>query len=151
MSKKRIRFLLAGLLLACSSLAAQESLDLAGIIGMDLDTAFRKLGPPAEVFAVRGEQAWQDDVVFYYERSFYLFWYQNRVWQVRLDQRYPGEFFALKMGLAKEEVAARIGKPLKDLQDSFLYNLEDRGYPLRLRIFFEQGLLSDLYCYRGDF
>ena len=102
------------------------------------------------MFSARGGEEWQDDVVFYYPQHLYLFWYQNRVWQVRLDQRYAGEFLGLKMGQSREAALAALGSPFKELSDSLVYQLEDRGYPVRARLYFENGLLRDAYCFRGD-
>ena len=68
--------------------AEAEELDIPSLIGMDLASAIEGLGAPQEAYAIRGEELWQDDVVFYYEQHLYLFWFRNRIWQVRLDSRY---------------------------------------------------------------
>ena len=46
-------------------------------IGMDIKTAWETLGHPEEIFPMRGEKEWHDDVIFYYGNHFYLFWYKN--------------------------------------------------------------------------
>ena len=140
------------LVLAASSAQAQEvqSLDLPGLVGLNLAEALERFGAPAEVSAVRGEEAWQDDVVFFYPQHLYLFWYQNRVWQVRLDALYEGGFRGLAMGASRSAVRQALGAPMKELEDSVVYQLEERGYPVRLRLYFEEERLVDLYCYRGD-
>jgi hypothetical protein len=92
-------------------------------------------------------------VVFFYPGHLYLFWYQDRVWQARVDEHHGGGFLAargLAMGARREEVLGLLGPPMRELGDSLVYHLEDRGYPVRLRLYFREGLLADAYCYRGD-
>jgi len=72
-------FFLFNVLLFCFALQAGQALELAEIVGMELEKAYKDFGGPAEVFTVRGEEEWQDDVVFYYDSHFYLFWFENRV------------------------------------------------------------------------
>ncbi|HEB09929.1 MAG TPA: hypothetical protein ENI06_01800 [Spirochaetales bacterium] len=144
-------FLLLCVLFFCFALQAGQALELAEIVGMELEKAYKDFGTPVEVFPVRGEEEWQDDVVFYYDSHFYLFWFENRVWQVRVDNRYPGEFLKLKMGNSEAEVIAGLGVPFKREGNSLFYNLQDRAYPLRLRLSFDNGFLVDAYCYRSDF
>jgi len=146
----RFLLLLCGLLF-CFASPGGQALELAEILGMELETAYKDFGAPAEVFTVRGEEGWQDDVVFYYDSHFYLFWFENRVWQVRVDNRYTGEFLKLIMGNSEAEVIARLGVPFKREGNSLFYNLQDHAYPLRLRLSFDNGLLVDAYCYRSDF
>lgn len=147
--------LLLSLWLATAAAAAQEpaDLDLSGLVGLTPPEAFERFGAPTEVFAARGAENWQDDVVFFYPSHLYLFWNQNRVWQARVDERYSGSFLAsraLAMGAGRTEVLTLLGPPMRELGDSLVYHLEDRGYPVRLRLYFREGLLADAYCYRGD-
>jgi hypothetical protein len=129
------------------------AVDLPALVGLTLAEALGKLGAPEQVFCARGAESWQDDVVFYYPAHLYLFWYQDRVWQARVDGRYAGGFLAspaLAMGAKREEALAALGPPLREVGDSLVYHLEDRGYPVRLRLYFREGRLADAYCYRGD-
>ena len=133
--------------------ATSPGLDLPALVGLTPPEAFQLFGAPEQVYAARGEESWQDDVVFYYPGHLYLFWYQNRVWQARVDERFSGSFLASKtlaMGAGRTEVLALLGPPMRELGDSLVYHLEDRGYPVRLRLYFREGLLADAYCYRGD-
>ena len=152
-----VSFLL--LALASARAPAQEpaqappGLDLPALVGLTLPEAFQLFGAPEQVFAARGQESWQDDVVFYYPGHLYLFWYQNRVWQARVDEHHAGGFLAsggLAMGRSREEVLGLLGPPMRELGESLVYHLEDRGYPVRLRLYFREGLLADAYCYRGD-
>jgi hypothetical protein len=132
---------------------ARQELDLPALVGLTLPEALARFGAPEQVFAARGEESWQDDVVFYYPDHLYLFWYQSRVWQVRVDELHAGGFLAsraLAMGARREEVLGLLGPPMRELDESLVYHLEDRGYPVRLRLYFRDGRLADAYCYRGD-
>jgi hypothetical protein len=133
--------------------AEAPGLDLPALVGLTLAQASRLYGSPEQVFCARGQESWQDDVVFYYPGHLYLFWYQDRVWQARVDEHHEGGFLAsraLAMGERREEVLAALGPPMRELGDALVYHLEDRGYPVRLRLYFREGLLADAYCYRGD-
>ncbi len=133
--------------------ALPASVDLPALVGLSLAEALQRLGAPEQVFCARGAENWQDDVVFYYPAHLYLFWYQDRVWQARVDERYVGAFLAsslLAMGANRQEALATLGPPMREVGDSLVYHLEDRGYPVRLRLYFREGRLADVYCYRGD-
>jgi hypothetical protein len=154
--------LLLTALLGAAGAGAQEGpptaapgapLEAPALIGLGLADVFARLGAPAEVLAVRGPSPGEDDVVFYYPQHLYLFWFQNRVWQVRFDRRHDGAPFAVRMGSTRSQVAEALGPlgpPLGELPDGVVYQLEDRGYPVRLRLYFEEDRLVDLYCYRAD-
>ncbi len=129
---------------------AEEALELPELIGMDLNQAYQTFGVPVQVYPLRGSETWQDDVVFYYPEHIYLFWFRSRVWQVRVDSRYGKQLFSLRMGDSRERVLELMGAPGKEFEDSLLYHLEDRGYPVRVRFYFEDGVLTDVYCFRGD-
>jgi hypothetical protein len=124
--------------------------DLAGLIGLDVEEAYTRLGPPREVFPLRGQEPWQDDVVFLYPGHLHLFWYDGHVWQARLDGGFSGEVFGLRMGATRVRVREVMGPPWREQEDALVYHLEDRGFPVRLAFYFEGELLSDVYCYRGD-
>ena len=138
------------LLLPCGTLHAQEIVDLPALIGLTLGEVHQSLGAPAEVYALRGQEPEQDDVVFYYPSHLYLFWFENRVWQVRADSRFPGQVFALSMGASRQQVIAALGRPILEFPDSLVFHIEDRGYPIQARLYFDESGLADVYCFRGD-
>lgn len=143
--------------------AADPVADKLLLIGMTPEESFAALGAPTEMFVFRGAESRLDDVVFYFTTSLYVFWYENRIWQVRADSRYGGAFMGLRMGFTREQVIAVIDRPFQEVAESLVFLLSDasllpgtggrnRGlYPLRLRAFFREGRLADLYLYRGDF
>jgi len=150
---RRLRFaILASTLLMLLGAApyAEEALDVPALIGLTLEEAQESLGAPAEVYALRGETPEEDDVVFYYPGHLYLFWFENRVWQVRLDSRFPGEVFSFSMGASRQQVIDALGRPILQFPDSLVFHIEDRGYPIQARLYFDESGLVDLYCFRGD-
>jgi len=145
------------------SAAERASLDPIQMVGMNLTDAFASVGAPEEVFSYRGAAEALDDVVFYYPGAVYLFWYRSRVWQVRVDARFPGTFLGLRMGDSRVRVVEAVGRQYQEVDGSLVFFLPDASlidgtngrskgaYPLRLRVFFQDGKLSDAYLYRGDF
>ncbi len=139
------------LLLCGGVLAAQDSgvvpaADPVSLVGATLAEAVSLLGAPRSVHAVRGPEAWQDDVVFVYtDRD--LYWFQDRVWQVGVSAAY-----GLALGDSREQVLAVKGEPLQRLADAFVYALPAAAWPLRLRLGFDgAGRVRNLFVYRADF
>ncbi len=126
-------------------------------LGFSIEEAYKQFGSPDEVSVFRGEEAWQDDVIFFYEDFLSLFWYENRVWQIRLDHRYDSEVYGLGMGIEKKPAAVILGEKFGDpiFLDaiSLIYRLPagNIDYPVYVRFVFTEDRLSDLYIYRGDF
>jgi len=157
MRSMRVRLKFKTLLLALfllfllgEALPAQEALDLPALIGLNLEEVYQSLGVPAEVYALRGKTPEQDDVVFYYPSHLYLFWFEKRVWQVRVDDRFSGQVFSFSMGTSLQQVIAELGRPILQFPDSLVFHIEDRGYPIQARLYFDESGLVDLYCFRGD-
>ncbi|MEJ2664138.1 MAG: hypothetical protein P8107_08875 [Spirochaetia bacterium] len=153
MTMKPVKFLLiCFILFGC--LARQLQADpvlMVNWLGMDLQSAYKEFGTPREVFCYRGDKADEDNVVFYYDDHIYLFWFENRVWTVRFDERYEKEFMGVKMGVAKEQVLEVLGSKYEEADGSLVFYLPDRGFPVRLRLFFRKNKLYDAYLYRGDY
>jgi hypothetical protein len=137
-------------LLFCPSMFADD-VDPASIIGMELKQAFDAFGAPREVFSFRGPEEWQDNVVFFYPNYTYLFWYRNRVWQVRCDGRFGGTLFGLSFGMGRKAVKEKLGRPLADQDGSLYFDIDGGKYPIRVRLVFAAESLSDVYVYRSDF
>jgi hypothetical protein len=118
---------------------------------MTLNEAFERFGVPAEVRSVRGDEPWQDDVVFRYDHGMSLFWFRQRVWQVRFDKGFTGSFLDLSLGASRARTVELLGHPFYSEGDWLLYHFAGDGFPVRLRLFFGDGGLEDAYLYRGDF
>jgi hypothetical protein len=144
-------FLAFLLSLATLPSAFAEDFDPVRFIGLDPQAAFSTLGSPQEVFAFRGADEKQDNVVFFYPDFLYLFWYRNRVWQVRVDMRFAKPVFGLSLGMTEEEVEKSRTRPLIPAGNSLYFNLDDEKFPLRVRLLFTSGVLSDVYVYRSDY
>ena len=115
-------------------------------VGMTLEDLIGRFGTPKSVIVVRGNESWQDDVVFQYaEGDFYI--YVDRVWQVRL---------ASALGISnrdrKNAVLRTLGNTAEDKGDYVLFPISSREWPLMLRVNFNNsGLTSAIYIYRPDF
>ena len=124
---------------------------VSAVLGTSLDEAFRSFGVPRKVYSARGDASWQDDVVFEYAEGFSLFWYKDRVWQLRFGPEFRLKFRDAGPGSSREEIEALMGKPFHAEDDWMLYHFAGQGFPLRLRLFFGEKGLEDIYIYRGDF
>lgn len=127
--------------------AGQDLLqDPSWLIGATLQSIITQFGSPLAVYAVRGPESWQDDVVFSYD-GIDLYWYQNRVWQIGLSEGY-----GIKKGDKKEAVLAILGEPLIQEESYLVFRLPSRGWPLRLRVQCnEQQVVQSLYVYRPEY
>ncbi|MBL8966863.1 MAG: hypothetical protein JNG85_07635 [Spirochaetaceae bacterium] len=125
--------------------------DAAPLLGFRLDEAYARLGVPAAVGAHRGAEAWQDDVVFSYKGGYSLFWFGDRLWQLRFVPGYPGSVYGLFLGDSADKVYSLLGTPFYEADSSLVYRLPYRGYPVRLRVVLVEGKVADLYLYRADF
>lgn len=121
-------------------------------IGLTLEQAISVFGYPDSMYVYRGEEAWQDDVVFYYPNHLYLFWYNDRVWQIRLDKRYTAPFFGLSIGDSKETVNELLGNAIGAEENWEVYQMASDGFSIRMRLFYsEENEINDVYIYRGDY
>jgi hypothetical protein len=125
--------------------------DPAPLLGLALPEAIARYGPPATVFPVRGEEAWQDDVAFRYEPGYTLFLYGDRLWQLRFAAPYAGSVYGLFLGDEVDKACSLLGEPYERGEDFLVYRMPYRGYPVRLRLGFVDGKVSDIYVYRADF
>ncbi len=128
------------------------------LMGMLPSGVLEIAGAPEAVYPMRGESQWQDDVIFYYPTNLYLFFYDNRVWQVRADHRFKGEILGLSPGMEKSRIRELLGKPYHEEENEEIYlnpagmTRLQKGFPVRLRLIFgENGELYDIYLYRGDY
>ncbi len=113
--------------------------------------AINWLGSPSSLFAYRGTETSEDNVVFYYQDHLYLFWFQDRVWQVRADERWVGNVDGVRMGMTLSEVIDFWGPPINNRDENPTWTLPDRGYPVRVRLYFgDDNRLADIYVYRSD-
>jgi len=146
--RKRI-LICAVLLIAAPQLWPQQAgsgnEDIISTIGLRLEDLFLRYGAPKEVHAVRGEEHWQDDVVFVYnEWDFFI--YRDRVWQIGLKSGY-----GIKIGDAKAAALLVLADKARDNGDYLLYPITGGAWPLSLRVNFNAGRISGIFVYRSDY
>ena len=122
-----------------------------GALGMTPYEAFGTFGAPETIYPQPGPAEWQQDVVFYYSDHSYLYWFENRVWQVRFDRRHKDPVLGVYMGSSQNLVRSVLGPPLADEPGELVYPMVERGFPMRLRLLFEEDRLIEAFLYRCDF
>jgi hypothetical protein len=136
----------AGLLLlfAALPLAAQE--DPVQIVGLTLRSVYERYGIPESVYAVRGAEEWQDDVVFVY-KDWDLYIYRDRVWQLGLKSA-----LGISLGDSSGMAFLMLGEEVQAFEGYLLYSLPPRSWPLQLRLDLDEaGKVTAIYIYRSDF
>lgn len=137
--------MLSFLLLPAVLAFAQTGDDPSSLIGMTLSDLFKTYGVPKNVYAVRGTAAWQDDVVFVYDKiEFFIF--GNRVWQLKVRSAYN-----IKDGDSKTLVSKEMGDG-RNFEGYTLYQLPGKAWPIMLRVNWDaSGRAAGIYIYRPDF
>ena len=129
-----------------------DSMEATRVIGMSLTSVVTELGLPQSMFTYRGADESQDDVVFYYPDHSYLFWYKDRVWQVRYDRRATAVVHGVSLGMSRAEVQAVVSeRPLVESGDSLYFDLDGTSFPIRVRLVFAGSSVTDIYVYRSDY
>jgi len=147
---RRICVLLPLFLLIAFPLLPQDEVSAVGeplsFVGMTLAALIERFGMPEIVFAARGNELWQDDVVFRYARGdFYI--YKDRVWQVKLASAY-----GVSNGDTRTAALTVLGNTVQNRGDHALLPVSGAHWPLMLRVNFnETGLVNAIYLYRSDF
>ncbi|GHV82745.1 hypothetical protein AGMMS50212_00850 [Spirochaetia bacterium] len=116
------------------------------LIGITIEELFSKYGAPVSVYAVRGAEIWQDDVVFEYgDIDFYI--YKDRVWQISVK-----DAIGLNVGDPKAAVFLVLGETAKDLSSHILKDIPEKSWPLQWRFNInENGKVSSIFLYRMDY
>ena len=125
--------------------------DPASFLGMGLAEALSRFGPPLRVEVSRGDETWQDDVVFVYASGVGLYWATDRLWQLRLDRAYAGSVYGIFIGDSEDKVVSVLGTPYYRDENDLVFRLPYRGYPVRFRVTLAAGKVSSLFVYRADF
>lgn len=125
--------------------AAREAADPASYIGLSLEELLGRFGPPLSVHALRGLEAWQDDVVFSYAQGeFYIL--KDRVWQVELKSAYR-----IQAGDPKTAALLVMGHDAQDRGDHLIAPLEAGDWPLSLRLNLDPaGKVLAIFIFRSD-
>ncbi|MDR1058095.1 MAG: hypothetical protein LBL43_00980 [Treponema sp.] len=113
-------------------------------VGLTLDALIGRFGPPRSVYAVRGIEEWQDDVVFVYPQGDFYF-YRDRVWQVGVPSA-----AGIKTGDPRGVVMLVLGSGVRDRGDYALCDLAGGDWPLTLRCNFDRaGKVTAIFIYRS--
>jgi hypothetical protein len=124
---------------------AAAALDAVSLIGMSVSQLIENFGPPRAVYASRGIESWQDDVVFEYSGvDFYI--YRDKVWQLSLDAGH-----GISKGDPRAAVFLVLGETAQDNGKYILGRLRDTSWPLEWRFNIENGKVSAIYLYRMDY
>ncbi|MDR2617318.1 MAG: hypothetical protein LBC62_00480 [Treponema sp.] len=125
---------------------ASQTGDPASFIGLTLEELIGRFGVPQAVYAVRGLEEWQDDVVFVYSQGdFYVF--KDRVWQIGLKSAYR-----IRAGDPKSAAFLALGEGASDKGDYALCALSGWSWPVTMRCNFDEaGKVSDIFIFRSDF
>jgi len=120
--------------------------DPFSLVGMKLAELIDRFGAPAAVYAARGNEVWQDDVVFRYENAdFYIA--KDRVWQVKLSTA-----LGINSGDPKQAALLVLGAKAQDKGDHLLMPVSGKDWPLVFRVNVNSaGRVAAIYIYRPDF
>lgn len=121
-------------------------IDPVSFVGFTLPMLYEKLGMPASVHTVRGNEAWQDDVVFVYP-SIEVYIFKDRVWQVC-----PVSVYNMNIGDSIDQVKTLMGEPLIATERYLLYRLPSQAWPMMFRVNLDQKQKAvSFFIYRSDF
>jgi len=139
---KRAAFLFLLLFITLPAIADEPF----SFVGLRLAELIERFGVPKAVFASRGNELWQDDVVFQYdEGDFYI--YRDRVWQVRLSS-----VNGVSVRDRKQVALLVMGDDVRDMGDHLLLPVSGNSWPMMFRVNISpEGLVSAIYIYRSDY
>ena len=114
-------------------------------VGLTLTDLFQRFGAPRSVYASRGLEQWQDDVIFVYDQGdFYI--YKDRVWQVGLK-----EAAGIKTGDSRAVVSLVLGTKAESRENSIFCSLDADAWPMMLRFDFDKDdKVLAIFIYRTD-
>jgi len=128
----------------------QEQSGAAGdpfsLVGMKVAEVIERFGAPAAVYSARGNEVWQDDVVFRYDSAdFYIV--KDRVWQVKLATA-----LGINTGDPKQAALLVLGARAEDKGDHLLMAVTGKDWPLVFRVNVNSaGRIAAIFIYRSDF
>lgn len=136
---------------AAASAPAVLDDDPSVLLGLGLSDALSRFGSPSSVAAIRGEEAWQDDVALVYGSGYSLFVYGNKVWQLRFTKPYAGSICGLFIGDGSSKALSILGQPYEASPAALSYRMPYKSYPVKLRLVLQDDKIVDAYLYRADF
>ncbi|GMO36393.1 MAG: hypothetical protein Ta2F_12330 [Termitinemataceae bacterium] len=130
--------------LCAQDIYVQET-NFISYIGLSVSDIITGFGIPNSVYAVRGQEEWQDDVVFAYKNiDFYIV--KDRVWQISINKA-----IGINLGDPKGAVLLVLGNSAQDNNTHILQTLTGFNWPLQWRFNIKAGKVSAIYLYRLDY
>ena len=136
---------IALLLFAAPAVWAQQE-EPQYFVGMTVSQLIGRFGPPLTVHASRGQEPWQDDVVFQYPMgNFYI--HRDRVWQVSVNSTH-----GIRLGDPRAAVLLTLGDNARDFGSNVVYQLPPASWPMALRVNLNAaGIVTAIFVYRSDY
>ncbi len=124
------------------------------LVGRETADVIESFGAPVRMFTEPTATRTDVFIVFLYEDYTYVYFFNNEVWQLRVDERSQTSLHGVNIGDTIESVAFELGPPRwePDTMASATFPLRDHDYELELRVFVDSGgRVHDIYLYRADF
>ncbi|MDR0411647.1 MAG: hypothetical protein LBH75_06710 [Treponema sp.] len=122
-----------------------EQVEITSVIGMTMSDIFSRFGVPQTVYAVRGAESWQDDVVFVY-KDFDCYVYQDRAWKVGVKSA-----FGINIGDSRDVAALVLDDKAIMFNDCMIAPLPSKDWSLVIRVNFDdRERITALFIYRPD-
>ncbi|MDR2782467.1 MAG: hypothetical protein LBB48_01255 [Treponema sp.] len=140
-----LRLFLAIFMVQAQEAALPSAENPADLVGLTLEELHSKFGLPQKVYAVRGREAWQDDVVFVYPAiDCYIF--EDHVWQVGVQAAY-----GVKTGDGRAHIKEILGEKTYDFDGGLLLKLPSGSWEMMMRVNFDAyGKAAAIFIYRSD-
>ncbi|GHU24847.1 hypothetical protein FACS1894172_21750 [Spirochaetia bacterium] len=123
-----------------------EDIQPEDVIGLTVGELIARWGVPRTVYAVRGIEEWQDDVVFAYD-SGDCYLYRDRVWQVATKAAR-----SFKVGDERKTVIEALGEKVQVFERCVLVPVSGYAWPLGFRVDFDASdRVCAIFIYRPDF
>lgn len=139
------------ILLLLALIQTGDLFSIDNYIGYTPKEIVTELNAPDYVLSQRGDRPEEDDVIFFYNNRLYIYFNENRVWQMRVDEQFSASVLNVKIGDKRSVVKEILGEPLEERENSYIYRRPDKGYPVILRVYFSGDIVNDIYLYRGDY
>ena len=133
-------------ILTASLLWAQNTAEPFSFVGMTLTELVERFGTPVTVHAARGNELWQDDVIFRYaDMDFFI--HRDRVWQVKVAAAH-----GISTGDPRQAAILALGNNVQDMGSYLLLPMSVNTWSLMLRVnLSNSGRVAAIYIYRTDY
>lgn len=147
------RALIACALLVFGPGVGADSFDF-DLVGREPAEVIDAFGAPVRIYTEPAVTQTDVFIVFLYDDYTYLYFFENEVWQLRVDERSQVSLYGVGIGDTIESVAFELGPPRwqSETMRSATFPIREHDYDLELRVFVDTGgRVHDIYLYRVDF